>query len=37
MTQLERIYRDMGSPRWFWPAVMSALFLLFVLSGVVND
>jgi len=30
---LEQLYRDLGSPRWFWPAIMIVIFLLLVLAG----
>jgi hypothetical protein len=30
---LERLYVRLGSPRWFWPAVFVALFLLIGVAG----
>jgi len=33
MTPLERLHRDLGAPRWFWPVVLVALLLIFVFAG----
>ena len=33
MTPLEQLHRDLGSPSWFWPAVMLVMFLLFSVAG----
>lgn len=30
---LETLYERLGSPRWFWPAVFFALFLLIGFAG----
>ena len=30
---LERLYVRLGSPRWFWPAVLTCIFLLWVLGS----
>lgn len=37
MTPLEQLYRDLNQPKWFWPAVLSALLLIFVLAGGMLD
>jgi len=34
---LDEIYERLGRPRWFWPAVAVALFLLFGLAGGVTE
>ena len=30
---LEQIYHDLGNPRWFWPLVLFAIFVLIVLGS----
>jgi len=37
MTPLEQLRRDLGSPRWFWPVVLVAMLLVFMLIGGVID
>jgi hypothetical protein len=32
-TPLEQLYVNLNSPRWFWPAVLFVLFLLFIFAG----
>jgi hypothetical protein len=36
-TPLEQLYYELNSPRWFWPAVLAALFLLFIFSGSITS
>lgn len=32
-TPLERLYVRLGYPRWFWPAVLFLIFVLWVLAS----
>ena len=30
---LQDIYHRLGSPRWFWPAVLGAVVVLWIVAG----
>lgn len=33
---LERLYVRLGEPRWFWPAVLTLIFVLWVLGSSID-